>query len=151
MQSSGRVLVSTFASHLHRIQQVIVVTRDTHKKIILGKGGQTIKTVGAEARKELEQLLGHRVHLFIHVKVREKWAEEQARLREIGEEGVLALVSDSTNAYREGRSPSEQEVAHEIADVVASAQGRVVSVLEGGYELTALAESVEWHIRALSV
>ncbi len=50
---------------------------------------------------------------------------DEARLREIGEEGVLALVSDSTNAYREGRSPSEQEVAHEIADVVASAKGRV--------------------------
>lgn len=48
-----------------------------------------------------------------------------ARLKEIGEEGVVALVSDSTNAYREGRSPSEQEVAREIEDVVASARGRV--------------------------
>ncbi|MCP4382201.1 MAG: ribonuclease J, partial [Hyphomicrobiales bacterium] len=47
------------------------------------------------------------------------------RLKEIGEEGVTALVSDSTNAYREGHSPSEQEVAREIADVVASADGRV--------------------------
>jgi ribonuclease J len=48
-----------------------------------------------------------------------------ARLREIGEEGVLALVCDSTNAYREGRSPSEQEVAREIEEIVKSARGRV--------------------------
>ncbi|MCB1495670.1 MAG: ribonuclease J [Bauldia sp.] len=50
---------------------------------------------------------------------------DEKRLREIGEEGVLALVCDSTNAYRDGRSPSEREVALEIEDVVAMARGRV--------------------------
>ena len=50
---------------------------------------------------------------------------DEARLREIGEEGVLALVCNSTNAYRDGRSPSEQEVAREIEEIVASARGRV--------------------------
>lgn len=48
-----------------------------------------------------------------------------SRLKAIGEEGVLALIGDSTNAYREGRSPSEQEVAREIEEVVRSARGRV--------------------------
>lgn len=48
-----------------------------------------------------------------------------ARLKAIGKEGVLALVGDSTNAYREGRSPSEQEVAREIEQIVGSAKGRV--------------------------
>ena len=67
-----------------RIDQTIFVDRESQKPIIVGKGGQTLKSIGAESRKELESLLGHRVHLFIHVKVREKWAEEQARLREIG-------------------------------------------------------------------
>jgi ribonuclease J len=47
------------------------------------------------------------------------------RLKEIGREGVLALVSDSTNAMREGRSPSEMEVAREIADVIRGARGRI--------------------------
>ena len=50
---------------------------------------------------------------------------DEARLRAIGEEGVLALVCDSTNAYRDGRSPSEQEVAREIDEVVKLAKGRV--------------------------
>lgn len=67
-----------------RIDQTIFVDRESQKPIIVGKGGRTLKSIGAEARKELESLLEHRVHLFIHVKVREKWAEEQARLREIG-------------------------------------------------------------------
>jgi ribonuclease J len=48
-----------------------------------------------------------------------------ARLQEIGREGVLALVSDSTNAMREGRSPSEAEVAREIAEIVRAAPGRI--------------------------
>lgn len=67
-----------------RIEQTIFVARDGQKPIVLGKGGQTIKTVGAAAREELETLLGGKVHLFLFVKVRENWAEENARLREIG-------------------------------------------------------------------
>jgi ribonuclease J len=50
---------------------------------------------------------------------------DEARLRQIGEEGVLALIGDSTNAMREGRSPSEAEVARELAKIIAEAEGRV--------------------------
>ena len=50
-----------------------------------------------------------------------------ARLKAIGEEGVLALISDSTNAMREGRSPSESEVERELAEIIRSAKGRRVA------------------------
>ncbi|MFO1145118.1 MAG: GTPase Era, partial [Rhodospirillales bacterium] len=52
-----------------RIDQVIWVEREAQRPIVLGRGGQRIKQIGEAARKELEQLLGHRVHLFLHVKV----------------------------------------------------------------------------------
>ncbi|PWE78434.1 beta-lactamase [Bradyrhizobium sp. SUTN9-2] len=52
-------------------------------------------------------------------------ATDEKRLRELGEEGVLALIGDSTNAVRDGRSPSEAEVARTIIDLVKSAKGRV--------------------------
>lgn len=67
-----------------RIQQVIFVERDSQKKIALGKGGQTIKTVGQLAREELEQMLECRVHLFLFVKVRENWSDDRERYREMG-------------------------------------------------------------------
>ncbi len=68
----------------YRIDQVVYVTRDTHKKIILGAGGQTIKSIGADARKELMEIFEVPVHLFLFVKVREKWAEDPERYREMG-------------------------------------------------------------------
>lgn len=68
----------------YKIDQVIYVTRDTHKKIVLGAGGQTIKTIGAEARKELMEMYEVPVHLFIFVKVREKWGDDPERYREMG-------------------------------------------------------------------
>jgi GTP-binding protein Era len=68
----------------YRIDQVIYVTRDTHKKIILGAGGQTIKAIGAEARKELTEIFEVPVHLFLFVKVREKWGDDPERYREMG-------------------------------------------------------------------
>lgn len=68
----------------YRIAQVIYVTRDTHKKIILGAGGQTIKAIGAEARKELMEIFEVPVHLFLFVKVREKWGDDPERYREMG-------------------------------------------------------------------
>ena len=67
-----------------RIDQVIFVQRDGQKGIVLGKGGQTIKTIGELARKELETLLDRRVHLFLFVKVREDWSESREHYREIG-------------------------------------------------------------------
>ncbi|MDX2143928.1 MAG: GTPase Era [Rhodospirillaceae bacterium] len=60
-----------------RIEQIIYVSRDNHKAIILGEGGKRIKAVGAAARKELEGILGHKVHLFLHVKVKENWREDR--------------------------------------------------------------------------
>ncbi len=67
-----------------RIDQVIYVSRDGHKPILLGKKGRTIKEVGIAARKELEEILGQRVHLFLHVKVRPNWLNDPARYREMG-------------------------------------------------------------------
>jgi GTP-binding protein Era len=67
-----------------KIDQVIFVQREGQKAIVLGKGGQTIKTIGALAREELETLFGRRVHLFLFVKVREDWAENSEHYKEIG-------------------------------------------------------------------
>jgi GTPase len=67
-----------------RIEQVIYVERDSQKKIVLGKGGQTIKHIGQLARQEIEELLDRRVHLFLFVKVRENWAEDPERLIAMG-------------------------------------------------------------------
>lgn len=67
-----------------RIEQVIFVERESQRKIILGKGGQTIKAVGQQARAELKDLLGCSVHLFLRVKVRKKWMDERERYTHIG-------------------------------------------------------------------
>ena len=68
----------------YRIDQVVYVTRDTHKKIILGAGGQTIKSIGADSRRELMEIFEVPVHLFLFVKVREKWGDDPERYREMG-------------------------------------------------------------------
>ncbi|MBB5518769.1 GTPase Era [Amphiplicatus metriothermophilus] len=67
-----------------RIEQTIYVARESQKPIVLGKGGQTLKAIGAAARRELTELLGVPVHLFLHVKVKENWAEDPARYRAMG-------------------------------------------------------------------
>ncbi len=67
-----------------RIEQVIYVERDSQKKIALGKGGETIKAIGAAARRELAGILDQKVHLFLFVKVRENWGKDPERYREIG-------------------------------------------------------------------
>jgi GTP-binding protein Era len=67
-----------------RIEQTIFVERDGQKAIVLGKGGATIKLLGSQARAEMEALFGHKVHLFLHVKVRENWADDPAHYREMG-------------------------------------------------------------------
>lgn len=60
-----------------RIDQVVYVQRDSQRPIILGKGGQLIKQIGAESRQELGTLFGCKVHLFLRVKVREKWIDSR--------------------------------------------------------------------------
>jgi GTP-binding protein Era len=67
-----------------RIDQVIYVERDSQKKIVLGKNGQTIKALGQGARLELEKAFERRVHLFLFVKVRENWSKDPERLRMMG-------------------------------------------------------------------
>jgi len=67
-----------------RIAQIIYVQRDSQKSIVLGKGGQMIKTVGATSRADLEAMMGCRVHLFLFVKVREKWGDDPERYRDWG-------------------------------------------------------------------
>src|SRR6201990_3293893 len=67
-----------------RIEQTIFVERDSQRKIVLGKGGSAIKSIGAESRKELADILGVPVHLFLFVKVRENWADDPDRYREMG-------------------------------------------------------------------
>jgi GTP-binding protein Era len=67
-----------------RIDQTIFVARETQRKIAIGAKGQTIKTIGELARKELEEAFGRRVHLFLHVKVAENWSEERALYQRLG-------------------------------------------------------------------
>jgi GTP-binding protein Era len=67
-----------------RVEQTIYVERDSQKKIVLGKGGATIKKISTEARRSIEEMAGHRVHLFLFVKVRENWENDPERYREMG-------------------------------------------------------------------
>jgi GTP-binding protein Era len=66
------------------IRQQIVVARDSQKAIVLGKRGARIKAIGEAARNELAAILGQKVHLFLHVKVEEGWAEARDIYEEIG-------------------------------------------------------------------
>jgi GTPase len=67
-----------------RIEQTIYVERPSQRKIVLGKGGQTIKAIGADARRELAEIIDKPVHLFLFVKVRERWGDDPERYREMG-------------------------------------------------------------------
>jgi len=66
------------------IQATIHVERDSHKKIIVGKGGHMIRTVGQEARKDIERMLGTRVFLELFVRVDKDWSQSERMLRELG-------------------------------------------------------------------
>lgn len=67
-----------------RIEQTIFVERESQRKIVLGKGGATIKAIGADSRKEIAGIVGVPVHLFLFVKVRENWGDDPDRYREMG-------------------------------------------------------------------
>ncbi len=67
-----------------KIEQTIYVSREGHRPIVLGKGGQTLKIIGEAARKELTEIFGEPAHLFLTVNVREGWTDEAARYREMG-------------------------------------------------------------------
>jgi len=67
-----------------RIEQTIYVERESQRKIVLGKGGATIKAIGAEARRDIAEMVEAPVHLFLFVKVREGWGDDPERYREMG-------------------------------------------------------------------
>ncbi len=67
-----------------RIEQTIYVTRDSHKKIVIGDGGRTIKSIGTAARIDIAEAAETKVHLFLFVKVRENWGDDPERYREMG-------------------------------------------------------------------
>jgi len=67
-----------------RIEQTIYVERESQRKIVLGKSGHTIRAIGAQARREIAQIIEQPVHLFLFVKVREAWGDDPERYRQIG-------------------------------------------------------------------
>ncbi|MGN6588903.1 MAG: GTPase Era [Sphingomicrobium sp.] len=66
------------------IRQQILVERDSQKAIVIGKGGQRLKAIGAASREQIAEHLGRPVHLFLHVKVNPRWDEDRGLYREIG-------------------------------------------------------------------
>jgi len=70
------------------IHQQILVARESQRAIVLGKRGARLKEIGSRARAELSELLGHKVHLFLHVKVKPGWEEDRSLYRDIGLEWV---------------------------------------------------------------
>ncbi len=67
-----------------RVEQTVFVARESHRKIVIGEGGRTIKAIGAAARKDIAEAHGGTVHLFLHVKVRERWQDDPERYRAMG-------------------------------------------------------------------
>ncbi len=67
-----------------RIEQTIYVSRESHRKIVIGEGGKNLKAVGTSSRKEIAEAAEQKVHLFLFVKVREKWTDDPERYREMG-------------------------------------------------------------------
>jgi GTP-binding protein Era len=67
-----------------RVEQTIFVARESQRRIVLGEGGRTVKLLSMESRKELAQMFGRPVHLFLFVKVRENWENDPERYREMG-------------------------------------------------------------------
>jgi GTP-binding protein Era len=67
-----------------RIEQTVLVERDSQKRIVLGKGGAMIKQLSMASRKEISEILERPVHLFLFVKVREGWGDDPARYRDLG-------------------------------------------------------------------
>ena len=67
-----------------RTPEGLATVKDSQKGIVLGKGGSRLKAIGEAARKELAELLGVKVHLFLHVKVDERWTEDKEIYEELG-------------------------------------------------------------------
>ncbi len=67
-----------------KIDQAVIVAKEGHRPIILGKGGQTLKQIGQASREELSDMMERKVHLFLRVKVDERWQEDRARYSQMG-------------------------------------------------------------------
>ena len=76
--------IEQLSDSLSEIHATIYCEKDSHKRIIIGKQGSMIKKIGSGARREIETLLGHQVHLDLWVKVRPNWRNSQADLRTLG-------------------------------------------------------------------
>jgi len=74
----------TFKDKSVRIEQTIFVEQESQKKIVVGKGGQSIKAISSQSRADLAEIIGNPVHLFLFVKVRSNWADDPERYRELG-------------------------------------------------------------------
>jgi GTP-binding protein Era len=81
-------LTSTGVYHIHGL---ILVERESQKRMVIGKGGQHIKTMGAEARKDMEALFDNKVFLELWVKVKSGWADDERALRSLGYDGDFQL------------------------------------------------------------
>ncbi len=66
------------------IRAVVYVERDSHKGIIIGKGGAALKKVGQNARRQIERLVGHEVFLELFVKVEKEWRDDKGKIRRLG-------------------------------------------------------------------
>lgn len=80
------VMIQTYEEkpNIHVIKADIIVTRETQKVILIGKGGALIKQLGIAARKKIEEFVGSKVHLELFVKVRPKWRDTENYLKEYG-------------------------------------------------------------------
>src|SRR5215468_11981584 len=86
MPYSTAVVIDRFeeGEKIHRIFASIFVERESQKAIVIGKGGQKLKQIGTEARKDLESFLGRKVFLELHVKVKKGWRDDEEMLRTLG-------------------------------------------------------------------
>jgi len=86
MPYSTAVVIDRFeeGEKMHRIFASIFVERDSQKAIVIGKGGQKLKDIGTEARKELEAFFDRKIFLELHVKVKKKWRDDEETLRTLG-------------------------------------------------------------------
>src|SRR5262249_27690876 len=86
MPYSTAVVIDRFeeSEQIHRICSTIFVERESQKPIVIGKGGQKLKQIGIDARKELEEFFRRKVFLELHVKVRKSWRDDEETLRTLG-------------------------------------------------------------------
>ena len=116
---------------LAKIDALIWVAKDSQRPIVVGRGGETLKTIGRAARLDLEQLLGKKVFLQTHVKVRRNWADDARALRQFGyeAESVTAIerVELEPAFVLHGRAYRETS---ELLEVVTRDHGRVSLVAQ---------------------